>query len=271
MQAGRRTRAVSSGTEPRPSTSLVSALQVRDQAKSAIRPFARRVAGSIYGVHTEDPVVSLTFDDGPDEDDTPRLLDVLAEHGAQATFFILGERARRYPDLVRCIRSAGHEVGSHSDVHSGLTSLPLHDVLRLVRRGKRELEGVLGEPIRFFRPPFGFLTHAGYLAVRGQGLDVVAWSAEAEDWLDQDVDRLVANSFRDLRPGGILLLHERYEPPPHRDPPPAPTVDRELFWRTLLDGIAARGWRSVSVGELVEGRAVDRRLWFRAPAPVPNP
>lgn len=250
--------------------SLVAALQtIRKHGKSAMRPLARRLIGSIYGARTEDPVVSLTFDDGPDEDETPRLLDALAEHGAQATFFILGERARRYPDLVRRIRSAGHEIGSHSDVHRGLTSLPLHDVLRLIRRGKRDLEGVLGEPIRFFRPPFGFLTRGGYLAARGQRLDVVAWSAEAEDWLDHDVDRLVANSFRDLGPGGILLLHERYEPPQRPDPPPAPTFDRELFWRTLLEGIAARGWRSVSVGELVEGRAVDRRLWFRALASKP--
>jgi peptidoglycan/xylan/chitin deacetylase (PgdA/CDA1 family) len=242
---------------------------IRSQAKNVIRPVARRAIGSIYGVRTDDPVVSLTFDDGPDEDETPRLLGVLAEYEARATFFILGERARRYPDLVRRIRAAGHEVGSHSDVHRRLTSQPFRDVLGRVRRGKRDLERVLGEPVRLFRPPYGFLTRGGYLAVRGQGLDVIAWSAEAEDWLDHDVDQLVANSFRDLRPGGILLLHERYEPPQRPNPPPAPTFDRELFLRTLLGEIAARGWRPVSVGELVDGRAVDRRLWFRAPASNP--
>ena len=234
-----------------------------------LRPLARRLTGSIYGVRTEDPVVSLTFDDGPDEDETPRLLDALAEHGAQATFFVLGERARRYPDLVRRIRSAGHEVGSHSDLHHRLTALPPHRVLRHVRRSKRDLERVLGEPIRFFRPPYGFLARGGYLAVRSQGLDVVAWSAVAEDWLDHDVDQLVANSFRALRPGGILLLHERYEPAQRPDPPPAPTLDRERFIRTLLGEIDGHGWRSVTVGELIEGRSVDRRLWFRAPAPNP--
>jgi peptidoglycan/xylan/chitin deacetylase (PgdA/CDA1 family) len=241
---------------------------MRTQARKVIRPLARRLAGSIYGVRTQDPVIALTFDDGPDEDDTPRILDALADYGAHATFFILGERARRYPDLVRRIRAAGHEVGSHSDVHRRLTSLPLHHVLPVVRRGKRDLERVLGEPIRFFRPPYGFLGRRGYLAARSQGLDIVAWSAEAQDWLELEVNELVANSFRDLRPGGILLLHERYEPPQRPNPPPAPTFDRELFLKTLLDEISARGWKSVSVGELVSGRPIDRRLWFRAHAPA---
>jgi peptidoglycan/xylan/chitin deacetylase (PgdA/CDA1 family) len=237
------------------------------QAKRLVRPLARRLVGSIYGVRTDDPLVSLTFDDGPDEYETPRLLDALADHGARATFFILGERARRYPDLVRLIRSTGHEVGSHSDVHRRLTSLPRHHVVRDIYRSKRDLERVLGKPIRLFRPPYGFLTRGGYLIARGLSLDVVAWSAEAQDWLDHRVDELVATAFEGLRPGGILLLHERYEPPQVPNPPPAPTFDRDLFLRTLLDEITARGWRSISVGELIAGRPIDRRLWFRLPAP----
>ena len=238
----------------------------RAQAKRLVRPLARRLAGSIYGARTDDPVVSITFDDGPDEADTPRLLGALGDHGARATFFILGERARRYPDLVRQIRRDGHEIGSHSDVHLRLTSLPVHHVLRDIRRSKHDLQDVLGERIRFFRPPYGFLTRSRYLAARAERLDVVAWTAAAEDWLDHGIEDLVANALRNLRPGGIVLLHERYEPPQPPNPPSPPTFDRELFLRTLLDEIAARGWRSVSVGELVTGRPIDRRLWFRRPA-----
>jgi peptidoglycan/xylan/chitin deacetylase (PgdA/CDA1 family) len=238
-------------------------MPLRAQAKDLVRPLADRVLGSIYGARTDEPLVSFTFDDGPDERETPRLLDALAEHGARGTFFLLGERARRYPELVRTIRSAGHEVGSHSELHRRLTGIPLREVARDMRRGKQTLETILGEQVRLFRPPYGFLTRGGYVIARGLSLDVVAWSADAEDWLERPVEELVATAFERLARGGILLLHERHEPPP----PKGPTFDRELLLRSLLAGIDRRGWRSVPVSELVESRPIERKLWFRLPAP----
>ena len=238
----------------------------RTEAKEFIRPLASRLLGSIHGARIDEPLVSFTFDDGPDERETPRLLAALADHGARATFFILGERARRYPELVRAIHSAGHEVGSHSDVHRRLTEIPLREVAHDIRRSKRDLEALIGEPVRLFRPPFGFLTRRGYLIARGLSLEVIAWSAEAKDWLELPVEQLVANALRELEPGGILLLHERHEPPPVH----SPTFDREQLVRRLLTETASRGWRSVAVGDLLAGRTLDKRLWFRLPAPAPR-
>jgi peptidoglycan/xylan/chitin deacetylase (PgdA/CDA1 family) len=240
----------------------------RAKAKELLRPAASRLIGSVYAARTDEPLVAFTFDDGPDERETPRILEALADGGARATFFILGERARRHPELVRLIRSAGHEIGSHSDVHRQLTALPLRDAAADIRRGKRDLEHVLGEPVRLFRPPFGFITRGGYLFARSLSLDVIAWSAEAKDWLELEVDELVANAFATLRPGGILLLHERHEPPQVPNPPPEPTFDRALLVRRLLEQADAKGWRSIPVGELLAKRPVDRRLWFRLPAPI---
>jgi len=240
---------------------------IRTQAKELARPLASWMIGSIHGARTDDPVVAFTFDDGPDEVETPRLLRALADHGAHATFFVVGDRARRYPELVRTIRSAGHEVGSHSDLHRQLTALPLRRAAADIRRGKRNLERALDERVRLFRPPFGFISRGGYLVARSLRLDVVAWSAEARDWLELDIDELVGNAFRTLGPGGILLLHERHEPPQVPEPPPAPTFDRELLLRRLLGEAEGRGWRSVTVSELLRRRRVDRRLWFRLPAP----
>jgi peptidoglycan/xylan/chitin deacetylase (PgdA/CDA1 family) len=234
--------------------------------KDLARPQAARLIGSINGARTDDPVVSFTFDDGPDEAWTPLVLEALAEHGARATFFVLGEQARRHPDLVRRIRSAGHEVGSHSDSHRVLSELPIRAVRRDIRRSKQDLEQIIGEPIELFRPPFGFLSRGGYLAARSLSLDVVAWSCEARDWEELPIEELVENAFSRLRSGGILLLHDGLEPAYGPDPPPLPTFDRANMVRRLLDEAAARGWRSVSVGELLEGRPVDRKLWFRRPA-----
>jgi peptidoglycan/xylan/chitin deacetylase (PgdA/CDA1 family) len=237
-----------------------------DPLKELVRPLASRVLGSIYSARTTDPVVAFTFDDGPDEHETPRILDALEDHRARATFFVLGERARRYPELVRTIRSRGHEVGLHADVHRPLTHATPRVAAAGIRRSKHDLETILGEPITFFRPPFGFLSRSAYLIARGLSLRVVVWSAQAEDWHERPLEQLVATAFRGLRPGGILLLHERYEPPPTAIPPSPPTFDRALLVRTLLAETASRGWNAVTVGELLSGRQVDRRLWFRRPA-----
>jgi peptidoglycan/xylan/chitin deacetylase (PgdA/CDA1 family) len=238
--------------------------------RRSLREFARRHAtrliGSINGVRTDDRIVAFTFDDGPDETETPRVLDVLADHGARATFFLLGERARRHPDLVQRIRSAGHQVGSHADTHRVLPQLPLRTVRRDLRRSKLTLEQILGEPVELFRPPFGFLTRRGYLAARSLSLEVVAWSSEARDWEQLPFEQLTENAFSRLRPGGILLLHDGLLPAYGPHPPALPTFDRAEMVRRLLVESAFRGWSSVTVGELLEGRPVDRKLWFRLPA-----
>jgi peptidoglycan/xylan/chitin deacetylase (PgdA/CDA1 family) len=241
-----------------------------DPLKELVRPLASRVLGSIYSARTTDPVAAFTFDDGPDEHETPRILDALEDHRARATFFVLGERARRYPELVRTIRSRGHEVGLHADVHRPLTQLTLRAAAARIRRSKRDLEAILGEPITFFRPPFGFLSRRTYLIARSLSLRVVVWSAQAEDWHERPVEQLVATALRGLRPGAILLLHERYEPPATAIPPTAPTFDRALLVRTLLAETTARGWSVVTVGELLSGRRVERRLWFRRPEQPPG-
>src|SRR5262245_65098934 len=139
----------------------------RNPVKELVRPLALRVLGSIYCARTVEPVVAFTFDDGPDEHGTPRILAALDAYGARATFFVLGERARRYPELVRTIRLAGHEIGSHADAHRPLTNVTLRAAAAGIRRSKRDLESILGEPITFFRPPFGFLSPSAYLIARG--------------------------------------------------------------------------------------------------------
>jgi peptidoglycan/xylan/chitin deacetylase (PgdA/CDA1 family) len=237
----------------------------RNPLKGLVRPLVSPLLGSIHCARTSDPVVSFTFDDGPDENETPRILDALASSGARATFFVLGERARRYPQLVRMIRLAGHEVGSHADVHHPLTHVTRREAAASIRRSKRDLEAILGEPITFFRPPFGFLSPSAYLIARSLSLRVVVWSAQAEDWHDRPVEQHLATAFRGLRPGGILLLHERYEPPAHPVQPKPPTFDRARLVRTLLAETASRGWNVVTVGELLSGRRVERRLWFPRP------
>src|SRR5690606_37488224 len=110
--------------------------------------------GSVIRVATRQPVVALTFDDGPDPVGTPAALRLLAEHDATATFFVLLTRVRRHPELLRSILESGHEVGLHGVDHRRLTTLPRQEVSLRLTAGRAELEDRVGTTIRWFRPPY---------------------------------------------------------------------------------------------------------------------
>src|SRR5919107_5789297 len=110
---------------------------------------------SVACVATPQRVVALTYDDGPDPDHTPGVLDALARHGATATFFVLAERAEAHPDLVRRIAAEGHDVGLHGEDHTRLSALPARQALTRIRRGRRRLAAVLGRPVTLYRPADG--------------------------------------------------------------------------------------------------------------------
>jgi peptidoglycan/xylan/chitin deacetylase (PgdA/CDA1 family) len=126
--------------------------------------------------------IALTYDDGPNDPYTQQLLDLLAEHGIHATFFLLGGFARQRPDLVRSIAAAGHQIGNHSMTHPVL-------LLRSPRRVRAELQGcnaaledALGQRVRWFRPPHG-ARRPDVLRMAGElGLTPVLWNAMGFDW-----------------------------------------------------------------------------------------
>src|SRR5215210_9112284 len=103
---------------------------------------------SVACVATEERVIALTYDDGPDPERTPGVLDALAEAGARATFFTLVDRAADYPDLIRRVAADGHEIGLHGEDHTRLTNLTFREALRRIRRGKRRLEELIGQPVK---------------------------------------------------------------------------------------------------------------------------
>lgn len=165
----------------------------------------RRVTGTLTHVSTRDPLVALTFDDGPDPASTPRLLDMLAAHQARATFFMVGVRAERHPELVARVAAGGHVIGNHSWDHP---SFPL-----ITGRQRREQIRACGRAIsphghRLFRPPFGDQDLTSWLDARWMGYRVVAWNVAAYDWLDHDGPTIADMVMAELQPGDIVLFHD---------------------------------------------------------------
>ncbi len=156
--------------------------------------------------------VALTFDDGPDPQATPLLLDLLDRHGTMATFFLLGRRAVRHPELVDAILAAGHTVGNHSYSHD------LTLMLRSSKRLSADIEAMqkllAGHGIRprAFRPPVGITNPMLGAVLRRLGLFAVNFSCRGYDMGNRRLDNLATKLLKRARPGDILLLHDTAPP-----------------------------------------------------------
>lgn len=174
-------------------------------ARRAFRMAGRRLLGTVTHVNTTDPVAALTFDDGPDPETTPALLDILARHNAKATFFMLGMHARRYPGIVARIASAGHAVANHSFDHPRLPSLPRRERLAQIRA----CEAALGpHASRLFRPPRGLQSAASRLDALMLGYRVVTWNVTVLDWDPHEPEWFADRLGAQVKPGSIVLLHD---------------------------------------------------------------
>jgi peptidoglycan/xylan/chitin deacetylase (PgdA/CDA1 family) len=216
------------------------------------------VAGSLMRVRTAEKAMALTFDDGPDPAATPRLLDVLARQGMRATFFVIGARAVRHPDLVARMIAEGHEIGNHSWDHPSLPTLSAAGVAAQIRRTRAAL-APHGQ--RLLRPPYGHQTLGTHLIARRYGYRVVIWSLSGADWSGEDAGTLLARIRSQAAPGAIVLLHDSlctWMRPEARDRGPTLAAVAALP-EQLPD------YRFVTVSELLGCGRPEMRYWSEAP------
>jgi len=191
--------------------------------------------------------IALTFDDGPDPAWTPRVLDRLAAGGVRATFFVVGERAERAPDVVRRMAAEGHEVGNHSWSHRSLWLCGPRATTDEIARAHERIAALAGTPPRHFRPPWGMVNAAMFGAVRRVGERCVFWSIQPEGRRPAAADRQVAYVLRRAQPGAIVDLH---------DAEGTPGAPARLLGAlpALLDGLRERGYAFATVSELLAAR-----------------
>ena len=165
--------------------------------------------------HSNNPnEIALTFDDGPNEKYTPRLLEVLAATGVKATFFLIGMNIRRYPEIVRDISRAGHKIGNHTDTHpKDLATRTPEEVEKELKGCCDALEGVLGVSGQLFRPPYGTASNVVLRVAQKMGLKAINWSADGNDWDDptpttQEIVNKISSFLDRNQSGEIVLLHD---------------------------------------------------------------
>lgn len=152
----------------------------------------------------------LTFDDGPDPGPgaTPAVLEALDAAGAKATFFLVGEQMATAPGLVREMIARGHEIAVHGQRHFRHDRVPAAESVADIEVGYAAVADVTGTSPRFYRPPYGKLTQAGFETCRRLGLEIAYWSTWGLDWEPLPSERIARRVVRDLDDGAIVLLHD---------------------------------------------------------------
>jgi peptidoglycan-N-acetylglucosamine deacetylase len=219
----------------------------------------RATMGTITNVMTSEPLAALTFDDGPHPVITPRLLNILHRADARATFFMVGDAARRHGSLLHRVAEAGHAIGNHSWNHPSFPELARRERIRQVRDCQRVL-APYGR--RLFRPPYGHQDLASRLDIAWLRYNVVAWNIDAGDWESLDVGEVTDRVLHEIRPGSVVLFHDGefgVRQTEHR------------YGELTLESVAAllarlRGrLHFVTLPELLRSGTARRELWFRYP------
>jgi peptidoglycan-N-acetylglucosamine deacetylase len=185
--------------------------------------------------------VALTFDDGPDPDATPAVLDALGRAGVRAIFFLVGEQVEAHPELAGRVADEGHVIALHGFRH--VEHEELGDGARAdLERGAAAVTAATGAEPRLYRPPYGRFSEQSYAAAGELGLTPVYWSGWGFDWEPIPADRIADTAIRDLTPGTILLLHDsaRYASRPSA----APTAEA---LPAILAAMAERELQAVAI------------------------
>ena len=152
--------------------------------------------------------LGLTYDDGPNDPHTLRLLEVLARHNVKATFFVIGRYLKQRPDIARELVRAGHIVGNHTFSHPNLIFASARQTRMQLRDCEQALTDAVGEHSRLFRPPFGGRRPGTLKIARALGLEPVMWNVTAWDWKGKTTEYVEQKVRRQIRGGDVILLHD---------------------------------------------------------------
>jgi peptidoglycan/xylan/chitin deacetylase (PgdA/CDA1 family) len=198
---------------------------------------ARALGPAVTHFSTARREVWLTIDDGPDPASTPKILTQLEVRGARATFFLIGEKIQRHPQLVAEILRRGHTIGNHTQTHpcSWFWIASAKKLAGEIDACTETLRRAGAGNIQLFRPPVGLKNHALHRLLAQRGFDLVLWSARGFDAISHDPAKVISRITAKLRPGTIILVHENAT---------APTMQKELL-PALLSHLASEGFACV--------------------------
>lgn len=189
--------------------------------------------------------IALTFDDGPHPVYTPLILDILREYGIHATFFLVGENAQAYPELVLRIQREGHEIGNHTYRHANLKQKEAADIRREITLAEDAILQIGDQRPKLLRPPGGLYNESVCEAARALDYTVILWTVDTRDWAHTPPEAITENVEENIRCGGIILCHDFI------GGAPSPTPEA---LRQFIPSLLRENYDFVTVSELIHSR-----------------
>ena len=181
----------------------------------------------------EKPMVALTFDDGPYDRVTNRIVKVLAKHDSRATFFVVGNRVERYADTMKNAYNKGNQIATHTFDHGDLSKMKKKQIRRELKRAFRVMKKINGENPTMLRPPYGNVNDKMRQTIR---IPMIYWNVDTEDWASRNKDKILSRC-KSIKDGDIVLMHDLY-----------PTTAKAV--KKLVPRLVKQGFQLVTVDEL---------------------
>lgn len=205
---------------------------------AAVRTATAKKELPIYSVERGDKKISVSFDAAWGNEQTGKLIDILGEYGVKTTFFVVGSWVDKYPDSVKALADAGHEVMNHSDTHPHLTRLGAAEIEAEVNACADKIEAVTGKRPDLLRPPYGDYNDAVIKTLRGLGIYTIQWDVDSLDWKGVSAEKITERVLRGVKDGSIVLFHNAGENTAQALP-------------GILAELQSRGYEIVPVSELI--------------------
>lgn len=191
----------------------------------------------VKNIDPNQPMIALTFDDGPTKKYTTAILDALKENQASATFFVLGSRASDFPEILQRMILEGNEIGNHTYSHKQLTTLSKENIEEEITHTQESIHDVTNQYPNMIRPPYGSKNEDVMQCAEGK--KIVTWSLDTEDWRSRNTETIVNKVLKQVKDGDIILMHDLY----------ASTAEAAII---LIPKLKDMGYQLVTVSELYD-------------------
>lgn len=192
----------------------------------------------IYCVQRDQKVLAISFDAAWGNEDTQMLIDILGKYNIKATFFVVGGWVDKYPESVKALHDAGHEVMNHSNTHAHMSKLSRDEIIADVEACNDKIEAVTGVRPTLIRPPYGEYDDNVITSIRSIGMEPIQWDVDSLDWKDYDAATITQRVTEKVGPGSIVLFHNAALHTPEALP-------------GILEYLLGQGYSIVPVSQLV--------------------
>lgn len=192
----------------------------------------------IYRVRTEEKKVAISFDAAWGNEDTQQLIDIMEEYGVKATFFVVGEWVDKYPESVKALFDAGHEVMNHSNTHPHMPQISKEKMIEEIKLCSDKIEAVTGVRPNLFRQPYGDYDNKSLKTLEEQGYYTIQWDVDSLDWKKLSAAEITQRIFSRVRPGSIVLFHNA-------------AINTPAALGDIIKGLLEKGYEFVKISELI--------------------